>query len=311
LWSVTPFLLIGPGALGVASNRNALGNDVDATVHFGGGVKFYLHRLVQLRLDLRDIISAKRGVANGATHTGEILLGLSITLGRKTEQKAAPPPQGPKDTDGDGFLDDEDKCPADPGIAPDGCPRLDSDGDGFFDDEDKCPQEPGVAPDGCPRPDRDGDQIADVDDKCPDKPEVRNGYEDEDGCPDEIPKDVAPFSGVISGIEFDLNKDTIRRDSRKKLDEAVEVLKNHADIYVEIGGHTDSTGSREYNLDLSRRRARAVKEYLVKKGVAEGRITTRGYGPDKPMASNDTDEGRAKNRRIEFVISQQKQGAPK
>jgi OOP family OmpA-OmpF porin len=298
LWSVTPFVLLGTGALGVASPRGAVGNDVDIAIHFGGGVKIWVHRLVQLRLDLRDNVTAKRGVEEGLGHSGEILLGVSFTprLGKEKE------PAGPRDRDGDGFLDDEDKCPKDPGIAPDGCPRLDSDGDGFYDDEDKCPQEPGVEPDGCPRPDKDGDKIADDVDKCPEVPETKNGYQDVDGCPDQLPKEVEDFSGVLEGIEFDLDKDTIKRSSLPKLDKAVKVLTDHPDIKIEIGGHTDSTGSREYNLDLSRRRARSVKNYFLKKGIDDKRLTTRGYGPDKPVDDNETAEGRSHNRRIEFVI---------
>lgn len=297
LWSVTPFILLGAGALGVSSPRSAVGKDTDIAIYFGGGVKIWVHRLVQLRVDLRDNVTARRGVENGLGHSGEVLFGVSFTprLGKEKEE-------GPKDRDGDGFLDDEDKCPRDPGIAPDGCPRKDTDGDGFYDDEDKCPKEPGVEPDGCPRPDRDGDQIADDVDKCPDIPETKNGYQDADGCKDELPKDVEDFSGVLQGIGFDHDRDTIKKSSLPKLDKAIKVLESHPDIKIEIGGHTDSTGSREYNLDLSRRRARSVRDYFLKKGIKEDRITTRGYGPDKPIDDNATDEGRSNNRRIEFVI---------
>jgi OOP family OmpA-OmpF porin len=301
LWSVTPFILLGTGALGVGSPRASVGNDTDIAIHFGGGVKIWVHRLVQLRVDLRDNVTARRGVESGLGHSGEVLFGISFTP-RLGKEKQKPTKAGPSDRDGDGFLDDEDKCPDEPGIAPDGCPRLDSDGDGFYDDEDKCPQEPGVEPDGCPRPDRDGDKIADDDDKCPDIPETRNGFQDADGCADQLPKEVEDFSGVLEGIEFDVDRDTIKRSSLPKLDKAVKVLKDHPDIKIEIGGHTDSTGSRDYNLDLSRRRARSVKDYFEKKGIAADRIKTRGYGPDKPIDDNDTESGRAHNRRIEFVI---------
>lgn len=299
LWSVTPFVLLGTGLMGVASDRNAVGKDVDISIHFGGGVKIFATDDIMVRLDLRDNVSARRGVENGLGHSGEILLGLSYTP-RSRKKKAVA--SGPRDRDGDGFLDDEDQCPTVPGIAPDGCPRSDRDGDGFFDDEDKCPDEPGVEPDGCPRPDKDGDKIADEVDKCIDVPEVKNGFEDTDGCPDELPKEVADFAGVIKGIEFDLDKDTIKSGSRKVLDKAVAVLAAHPEIAVEIGGHTDSTGSREYNLDLSRRRAKSVRDYLVGKGIAEDRVSTRGYGPDQPIATNETTEGRARNRRIEFTV---------
>ena len=299
LWSVTPFILLGTGAFGVASSRAALGNDVDISIHFGGGIKIFATDSIMVRLDLRDTVSARRGVDNGLGHSGELLLGLSWTpRGRKKPT----PESGPRDRDGDGFLDDEDKCIDEPGIAPDGCPRTDRDGDGFYDDEDKCIDEPGVEPDGCPRPDRDGDKIADVDDACIDEPETKNGYEDTDGCPDELPKDVAEFNGVFPGIEFDTDKDTIKPASKKILERAIKVLTDYPKLKVEIGGHTDSTGSREHNLDLSRRRAASVKRYLVEHGIAEDRMSTRGYGPDKPIAENETKDGRQRNRRIEFTV---------
>jgi outer membrane protein OmpA-like peptidoglycan-associated protein len=117
-----------------------------------------------------------------------------------------------------------------------------------------------------------------------------------------IPFEALKLDASREHFTLDVDKDTIKRSSMAKLDKAVGVLKSHEDIKIEIGGHTDSTGSREYNLDLSRRRARAVKDYLVGKGISDKRITTRGYGPDKPIADNETKDGRARNRRIEFVI---------
>ena len=271
LWSVTPFLLLGTGAFGVASGRSALGKDVDIAIHFGGGVKIFATDSIMVRLDLRDTVSARRGVENGLGHTGELLLGLSWTpRGRRKPT----PADGPRDRDGDGFLDDEDKCV----------------------------EVPGVEPDGCPRPDRDGDKIADDDDTCPDKPETRNRFEDADGCPDEVPKAVAEFDGVFDGIEFDHDKDSIKASSKKILARAVSVLTTYPKLKVEIAGHTDSTGSRDYNLDLSRRRAAAVRQYLVDQGIAAERMSTRGYGPDKPIADNATAGGRQRNRRIEFHV---------
>jgi outer membrane protein OmpA-like peptidoglycan-associated protein len=308
-WSITPFALAGIGALGVVSDREAVGNDVDISVNFGVGAKAYLNRWLALRLDARNILHSKQGVGTAGTRESvtvswEILLGLSGTFGRKSAPPRKLADEGPKDSDGDGFLDDEDKCPHVPGVAPHGCPLQDRDGDGFPDDEDKCPDEPGIYPDGCPRPDRDGDGIPDDLDQCPDEPETWNGYMDTDGCPDELPQEIADFRGALEGIQFDVNKDTIKPGSRKILDQAAEILQKYPDIRVEIGGHTDATGSRDLNLDLSRRRARSVKRYLVGKGVDEKRVETRGYGPDKPVADNDTKDGRTKNRRIEFTIVQ-------
>ncbi|MBK8235631.1 MAG: OmpA family protein [Deltaproteobacteria bacterium] len=325
LSSITPFLLIGPTALGVSSARLAVGKEVDAGIHFGGGFKVFLSRHAMIRLDVRDTVTAKRGVKDGVTSNLEVLLGLSLTLGRKDKPK--PPPKDTdgdgfydnvdkcvtepgvapdgcpiRDKDGDGFLDNVDKCIDEPGVAPDGCPIRDKDGDGFLDDVDQCIDEPGVAPDGCPIRDTDGDGILDDVDQCKEEPETKNGYEDGDGCPDEVPKEVEKFTGVIEGIFFDVDKDTIRAKSKPKLDEAVGVLKKFESVRVEISGHTDSSGKREHNVDLSQRRAEAVKKYLVDAGIDAGRITTRGAGPDEPRADNKTKAGKAQNRRIEFKL---------
>ncbi len=324
-YRIAPFVLVGAGVLG--TNGSGLGNDVDPALHFGGGVKFYINRLLALRVDVRDNVTAQHLIDNGRTHHVEVLLGLSLLLNRKkpvpkldvdtdgdgffdrvdkcvdvkgVSPDGCPVVAAPIDTDGDGFFDDVDACVTDPGTAPDGCP--DSDGDGFKDPVDKCPQVAGVAPDGCPPPDKDGDGILDPNDKCIDIPETKNGYKDQDGCADEVPKAVAKFAGVIKGIYFDVNKDTIKPNSRATLDAAVKVLKEFDDVNVEISGHTDTDGSRDLNLDLSARRAAAVKKYLVDKGIAEGRLSTRGAGPDEPIADNATKKGKSQNRRIEFKL---------
>ncbi len=325
LASITPFLLVGVGAFGVTSDRGAVGKDVDLALHFGGGLKFFLSRYVALRLDVRDIVTAKRGVKDGVGNNLEVLGGLSITLGRKDKPKA-----GPKDTDGDGFMDPDDKCVTVPGVAPDGCPIGDKDGDGFLDNVDKCIDEAGVEPDGCPIRDKDGDGFLDPDDKCIDEagvapdgcpirdtdgdgimdpddacindPETKNGFEDTDGCPDEVPKELEKFTGVIEGIFFDTAKDTIKPASKVTLDKAIDVLKKFPSIRLEVSGHTDNVGKRDYNVDLAARRATAVRKYLSDAGIDESRIETRGAGPDEPIAENKTKAGKAKNRRIEFKL---------
>ena len=166
---------------------------------------------------------------------------------------------------------------------------------------DACPKEPGPRElQGCP--DRDKDTIQDRFDKCPDQPEVFNQIDDKDGCPDEIPPPVAVFDGIVRGIYFDLDKDTIKPRSRPVLDRAVQVFTDFPAIRTEISGHTDSTGSVAHNRDLSRRRAESVKRYLVEHGIDAARIETRGAGPDEPVDSNRTPAGRARNRRIEFNL---------
>ncbi|MCY1053646.1 OmpA family protein [Nannocystis sp. SCPEA4] len=322
-YRISPFVLIGPGLLGTSG----LGGDVDPAIHFGGGVKFYINNYLALRLDVRDNATAQYAIDGGRTHHLEVLLGLSFVLRKKQKQKDDPDSDGDGfkdsvdkcptvpgvapdgcpvavegDADGDGFLDSVDACPQEPGIAPDGCPEKDRDGDGFVDSKDKCPDEKGIAPDGCPLPDKDKDGIPDRDDKCPAIPETRNNYQDDDGCADEVPRAVTKFTGVIKGIFFDVDKDSIKKTSKSTLDNAVKVLKDFPSVKVEISGHTDASGDRDHNIDLSKRRADAVKKYLVDKGIDSARITTRGAGPDEPIADNNTKDGKAKNRRIEFKL---------
>ncbi len=357
-WRLTPFLVVGGGGMGVASRPSALGNDIDASFHWGPGLKFYVNRYLAIRLDLRHLVGARRVLDNGAASHFEALLGLSLTLGRKGKNggsgKNGSGSDG--DPDGDGFYGEDDRCPEEAGVYPEGCPASDGDGDGVADDSDKCPKEPGPAPSGCPAKDGDGDGVADDSDQCPDvagakpdgcppdsdgdgvadpedecidvagdppdgcppdadedripdatdecvrKPETNNGYEDEDGCPDEVPEKLTGVTGVMPGITFETNSAKITRDSRPTLDETVKVLKANPKYDVTIVGHTDDTGPREYNVQLSQKRADAVGDYLVKNGISRERVHTRGKGPDDPVADNSTAEGRAKNRRIEFKL---------
>ena len=332
LWSITPFLVAGPTGLVVLSDRQAVGNDIDLGFHFGAGMKIFLNRWVMLRIDARDTLTAKQGVGDSVGHSIEFLGGLSFTFGRKKTE--APPP--PSDRDGDGILDDDDKCPDTPGVPEyDGCPIPDTDGDGIVDPDDKCVDEPGVPEyDGCPIPDTDGDGILDPDDecvdvpgveeykgcpipdtdedgfldpddKCPEEPETRNGYEDDDGCPDEVPEKVKKFTGVIEGIYFDSGKATIRPKSKATLTKAVDVLTEFPTVRIEISGHTDSKGNDAFNQRLSEDRANAVKEYFTARGIDASRIETRGAGEDEPIDDNKTRKGRAKNRRIEFKLLEQ------
>jgi len=210
-------------------------------------------------------------------------------------------PDGCPDSDGDGVPDNRDKCPKVAARTADGCPG-DKDGDGVTDDKDRCPEVPADTPDGCPPPDKDGDGIVDADDRCPDEPENKNGYQDTDGCPDEIPQQVKRFTGAIKGITFALGKAKIRPTSYPVLNRAVAVLKEYGELKLVIRGHTDNTGKRERNMELSRQRAEAVKDYLVGKGIDADRLRTEGLGPDEPVASNRRARGRAKNRRIEFKL---------
>ncbi len=194
--------------------------------------------------------------------------------------------------------------------APRAATVADSDFDGVPDTKDSCPNESGPASnDGCPAfknlstpvvADADGDGIPDASDKCPKEPETKNGYHDEDGCPDEVPAAVAKFSGSIEGVVFKTGSAELDKKSTPVLTKATDVFKKYSDIRVEIDGHTDNVGNADANTVLSQKRAESVKEFFVKHGIDQGRLEAKGYGPSKPVASNDTEAGRAKNRRVEF-----------
>lgn len=210
-----------------------------------------------------------------------------------------------EDPDGDGIPVGLDACPDTPrGVEVDneGC-ALDRDGDGVPDDRDACPGTPeGVAVDdeGCPR-DSDGDGVHDGMDECPDTPEGREV--DEEGCT-EIEAGIERGRLTLSNIHFAFASAELTEDSRQILDQVGEALVARPDVRVQIQGHTDSIGSDQANLQISRARARAVRLYLVSEFPAIGadRLEAVGRGESEPVASNGTSEGRAENRRVEFVV---------
>jgi OOP family OmpA-OmpF porin len=210
-----------------------------------------------------------------------------------------------QDRDGDGVPDDVDQCPETPAnVAVDqrGCP-FDTDGDGVPDYKDRCAGTPaGVSVDmyGCPS-DADGDGVPDYKDKCPNTP--RGVVVDQSGCAPLIPSSAIVTSAgtyIFKDVQFDSGKWSLKPSSFPVLDQIAATLKEAADLKVEIQGHTDNRGKHAYNLDLSQKRADAVRVYLIKAGVPAARLTSKGFGPDQPMASNATMAGRAENRRVEF-----------
>ncbi len=220
------------------------------------------------------------------------------------------------DNDNDGILDINDKSPNDAedfdGFKDDdGTPDYDNDGDGILDIDDKCPNKAedfdGYADqDGCPDYDNDGDGIPDKEDKCPMKPEVYNGYQDDDGCPDRIPTDRLYKKNdqmTFNNIYFEFDSAKLTNNSHTILDNLKPIFDNNPNIVVQIEGHTDDLGSQKYNLKLSQKRAEAVRAYLIKNlNVNPDQLTAVGIGEAKPIASNKTEEGQAKNRRIVFKV---------
>lgn len=273
--------------------------------------------------------------------------------------------RAPKDSDGDGVLNKDDKCPDTPlGVLvdKDGCP-LDGDRDGVWDGLDKCPETPDGAlvdrdgcaldgdrdgvpdgldhcpdtpygavvddkgcaldgdrdgvPDGideCPNTpngalvddrgcalDSDGDGVPDGLDKCPGTP--HGTPVDADGCPIVAPlfqPDEDRRTLILEGVFFQFDSDVLTSASAGTLDRVAESLKAWPEIRVEVGGHTDWIGTDAYNLDLSERRAASVRNHLVRKGVSTDQVTSRGYGESEPIAANQSEAGRANNRRVEL-----------
>lgn len=217
------------------------------------------------------------------------------------------------DRDGDGVLDPEDLCPdTHHGAVPDptrrGCPAGDRDRDGVLDPQDFCPdQHMGHLPDparlGCPQPDRDGDLIPDAQDACPDKPGSPNADKRKHGCPGGLAVIEHGQVKILKPVFFAFDKDVILPQSFPTLQAVADVLKATPTIRrLRIEGHTDATGNRFYNIDLSDRRAASVMRWLVQHGIEAARVYSQGFGPDRPIAPNTTIAGRAKNRRVEFHI---------
>jgi OmpA-OmpF porin, OOP family len=333
---VLPFVLAGAGGESNSSERDdILLDDTDVVFHAGAGAKFAIGEEWGIRADARLLLPPS-SESDGVTADFEGLIGLYKMFGGPAapvdtdgdgllgDADRCPNEAEDKDdfqdddgcpdtdNDGDGVADANDRCPAEPETVnqvddTDGCPEKDEDGDGVYGAADQCPAE---AEDkdgfedgnGCPDADNDGDGLADGSDHCAAEPETKNGFKDEDGCPDEVPVAVQKFTGAIKGINFQINSAELTGGSSTTLDEAVKVLQEYTDIRLEIGGHTDNNGPEEYNRRLSQRRADKVKAYFVGKGIAADRLEAKGYGPDKPVADNNTREGKVQNRRVEFTL---------
>ena len=204
------------------------------------------------------------------------------------------------DSDGDGLLDKDDSCPQEAGPTENsGCPWPDSDGDGLLDKDDRCPQVAGpLENSGCPWPDGDGDGVLDKDDNCPDI----IGTVANNGCPEVTEEVQKVLNEYAKTILFNSGKATIKDESFTTLNEIIKILKEYPSAKFSIEGHTDSAGSNVMNQNLSDSRANAVKVFLVEKGVDQFRLSAKGFGEDRPIAPNDTREGRARNRRVEINL---------
>lgn len=316
---MVPYITGGVGASMYAGSYFGAYMPVGTGLQFRLGEGNFINLQWQYRIGVSDL-------TNNNFHYS---LGFASPLTDKKPVKLAPTPpapvkEAPKDSDNDGITDDKDKCPTVPGVAKyDGCPVPDTDGDGINDENDKCPTEKGLAKySGCPIPDADKDGINDEEDKCPNVPGVAryNGCpipdtdgdginDEEDKCPTE--KGTAANSGCpelkdfnfkAENIQFETGSAKLTKAALAELDKGATILSEHSSLNILIEGYTDNSGKPAKNKELSQKRADAVKAYLMKKGITEGRLTATGYGDANPIADNKTVKGRAMNRRVEFKV---------
>jgi outer membrane protein OmpA-like peptidoglycan-associated protein len=237
--------------------------------------------------------------------------------------------KGCPDKDGDKIMDKEDECPDDAGLAEflgcpdrdgdktpdkyDACPDVagpkefkgcpDKDGDTVLDKDDECPEVAGAVENkGCPWPDTDKDGVVDREDQCPTTP----GLVELKGCPPAPVLKVEEqkiLEKAFASLEFATGKDIIKPVSLPSLNDLAKLMKEHAaDWTLKLSGHTDNQGDAAKNLLLSEKRSKAVKKYLVSKGVKADKVIAEWFGQTVPIADNTTPEGRQKNRRVEMKV---------
>lgn len=312
LWGSTGLLALGP------SDESTFFGSRNTDIEWLGQARFLL--------DKRQRIWAMGGFGT-RLFTGygapdfRMLISIGTFFTIKDFSSKSPPPKvqftsdgslADPDTDGDGYPDSIDQCPTvkEDGKPPnpsDGCPAdADRDNDGIPDSADQCPDKPedkdGIEDkDGCPEEDADGDGIPDGEDKCPTKAGKRSQKKDQNGCP-LTQVDEEGVVQLLQPIEFEFGKAVIKEVSYPILDEVVDLMKGRASIKLGVYGHTDNQGADALNLRLSKERAAACKNYLINHGIAANRLESQGFGPTQPVADNNTDEGRAKNRRVDFKI---------
>ena len=293
-FKLRPFL--GLGLSVISFNENVYEGESGTTVYVPvtAGVKYRFTDNLQMIAKVSQKGTSKMKVRG-------VSLGFSFALKAKI------------DADGDGLYDYEDECPDEIGpVANNGCPYPDRDGDGIPDIQDECPDLVGTIM-GCPDSDNDG--VKDVEDECPNTPGTLNGCPDQDGdgitdaedkCPEV--KGFSKFNGCatfelpLRRIYFNFGSTEIGRTYHPLMDSLASLLKAHDYIDITVFGFTDDIGSDSDNLRLSRKRADAVRQYLREQGVSERQLKVNGFGERNKIASNQSQEGRALNRRVEIEL---------
>jgi OOP family OmpA-OmpF porin len=322
-------------AAGIDADQKADASGGRAAIPFGGGFRWALNKTTFIGGELAyrytndDYIDGVSQAGNSANKDWYVIgmVTFSKAFGENKIRKSSPDGDAPMitaaslDKDKDGIPDAEDACPNLAGVAAyRGCPAVDKDKDGIADGEDKCPDMPGTRGfKGCPDSDKDG--IGDYDDDCPgipgtaamggcadgdkdgvadnkDKCPTLAGLVENEGCPANVSS--KPANVPYKAIYFDSQKEDWFATSYTTMDETIKILNGDPSIKIRIEGHTDNTGDVPANNLLSELRARKCYEYLMSKGLAENRMTYIGYGARKPIATNETQDGRKLNRRVEI-----------
>lgn len=274
---VRPFLLVGAGGIREKLDTTNDRDSINPYLNAGAGLLFKITDRFSARAEARYLLDFNNGSYPNDDQVGDGRFNLGLQYAFGSPYVAPPPPPPP------------------PVVPPPPPPPADSDNDGVIDPNDKCPNTPaGVKVDavGCPL-DTDGDGVPDYLDKCPGTPK---GFKvDAEGC-------IIEQKIVLRGVNFEYDKDQLTAEAKSILDGILPGLVSQPKLTLEIGGHTDSRGSDAYNKGLSQRRANSVVKYLTEKGVSADRMRAVGYGETKPVADNKTEEGRAENRRVEFDV---------
>jgi len=315
----TEFLVGGAAGIQVADKKLLIGPEVYGSTVLTNDASFKkltspLELLFGARFTFADDFRIGAGVGPGLTR-GIGTPELRVVGALEWFPAIVPPPPPPSDRDNDGIIDNDDACPDVAGVRTEdpktnGCPPPppDRDNDGILDAHDACPDTPGVKTDdpktnGCPPPppDRDKDGIPDAEDACPDTPGPRNEDPKKNGCPEA--RIEAGEIKILQQVKFKTNSAEILPESDGVLTAVMTILNQHSEITnVRIEGHTDNRGGAAMNKALSTRRAASVLTWLTRHGVDKSRLTSQGFGLTRPIDSNQTDEGRQNNRRVEFHI---------
>jgi OOP family OmpA-OmpF porin len=328
--SMEPFLEGGTG-------YTWFGNQRSTTMNAGYGVNFQVSEKFSVKINsaYKHAFNDMQDLKSHFQHN----IGVAVNFGGKDtdrdgiydqyddcpDQPGLPAFNGCPDNDGDGIINSKDSCPDVAGLVEfDGCP--DTDGDGIPDTEDRCVNEPGsvemggcpdtdgdgvaniedgcvdvagpIENNGCPWPDSDGDTVLDKDDKCPNVAGLVNNA----GCPQPSEEIMEKLNAVGAQIPFELNQAILGAKVKGLLDLVATIMTKYSQTSFIIEGHTDTSGPKAFNQKLSENRANAVKDYLSNAGINSDRMSTVGFGEEKPSVSNNTRKGRITNRRVEFKV---------